>query len=257
VSLPLRRARTSNFEMLAKSMNLLDLTLPTAVENIALDEALLLQAETGAGDEVLRFWEWTDPVVVLGSGGRWTEDIDEAACLADDVPVLRRASGGGTVLLAQGCLCFSLVLAYDRAAELCGIRPSYQFVLSHVQAALADLVPGATLAGISDLAADGRKFSGNAQQRKRKFLLHHGTLLYGLDLALVARYLRQPVRQPSYRDRRAHQDFLMNLPVGVEALKDRLQAAWQAETTSVAVPTDIVQRLVAEKHGRQEWIRRR
>ncbi len=61
-------------------MEYLDLTLPSVAENLALDEALLLRAEAGEGDEVLRFWEWHSPAVILGAGGRLAEDVDEAAC---------------------------------------------------------------------------------------------------------------------------------------------------------------------------------
>src|SRR5271165_3148381 len=99
-------------------MHTLDLTLPTPAENLALDEALLLRAEDGAGGEVLRLWEWPRPAVVLGAGCRLAEDVDEAACVADGVPILRRSSGGGTVLLGQGCLLFTLVLRHDRDAAL-------------------------------------------------------------------------------------------------------------------------------------------
>src|SRR5713101_1696181 len=106
-------------------MRLLDLTLPTAAENLALDEALLLDAEAAAGGEVLRLWEWPAFAVVLGSASRLAEDVDEAACLADGVPILRRASGGGTVLLGPGCLCYSLVLAYASSPALREIRSSY------------------------------------------------------------------------------------------------------------------------------------
>src|SRR5204863_6707050 len=80
-------------------MHFLDLTLPSLAENLALDEALLLEAEEGRGDEVLRVWEWRDYAVVLGAGCRLAEDVNEAACLGDGIPILRRASGGGTVLL--------------------------------------------------------------------------------------------------------------------------------------------------------------
>src|ERR671937_1831087 len=105
-------------------MRLLDLTLPALADNLALDEALLLEAEAGRGGEVLRLWEWPTPGVVLGSGCRLAEDVHEAACRADGVPVLRRASGGGTVLLAAGCLLYSLVLSYERYAELQDITAS-------------------------------------------------------------------------------------------------------------------------------------
>src|SRR5262249_21065633 len=151
------------------------------------------------GGEVLRLWEWPTPAVILGAGGRLAEDADEAACRADGVPILRRSSGGGTVLLTSGCLCFSLVLRFDRHPALAEIPTSYVYILDRTLEALAGLLPGAERAGTSDLAAGGRKFSGNAQQRKRMHLLHHGTLLYGFDLSLVGRYLRLPARQPDYR----------------------------------------------------------
>ena len=48
-------------------MQSVDLTLPTAAENVALDEALLELAEAGAGhDEYFRLWESPEPCVVVG-----------------------------------------------------------------------------------------------------------------------------------------------------------------------------------------------
>jgi lipoate-protein ligase A len=154
-------------------MRLLDLTLASAAENLALDEILLLEAEAGRGGELLRLWEWPQSAVVLGSGGILRDDVDEEACAADGVPILRRSSGGGTVLLGRGCLCYTLVLSYGRAPELGGIRSSYAYILARVAEALSGLLPGIEQTGISDLAAAGLKFSGNAQQRKRNYLLHH------------------------------------------------------------------------------------
>src|SRR5881227_2485343 len=159
-------------------MRLLDLTLPEAVDNLALDEALLLEAEAGRGGAVLRLWEWPAPAVVLGSGGRLAEDVDEAACAADGVPVLRRSSGGGTVLLGRGCLLYSLVLDTRQTAELADVRRSYAVILARVARSLLPEAAGAEVCGVSDLAVGGRKFSGNAQQRKQRHILHHGTILY-------------------------------------------------------------------------------
>src|SRR5947208_14339759 len=136
-------------------MRCLDLTLLTAVENLALDEALLLEAEAERGGEVLRLWEWPHPAVVLGSGCVLREDVDEDACVADGVPVLRRSSGGGTVLLGRGCLLFSLVVAFDRSPALTTVRPSYGYILERLCEALAEVVPGIGQAGISDLATGG------------------------------------------------------------------------------------------------------
>jgi lipoate-protein ligase A len=235
----------------------LDLTLPTIAENLALDEALLLEAEAGRGGEVLRFWEWPTPAVILGAGCRLADDVDAAACQVDGVPILRRSSGGGTVLLGSGCLLYSIMLAYERSLLLREVRSSYCYILGQLRDALADLLPGVSCAGTSDLAAGGLKFSGNAQQRKRDHLLHHGTLLFDLDVKSVGRYLRHPARQPDYRAGRDHATFLRNLPCAAHELRRRLGRAWEASGTNEAWPADTVRQLVAEKYGREEWNRRR
>jgi lipoate-protein ligase A len=240
-----------------RSVYFLDLTLPEAAANLALDEALLLEAEAGRGDEVLRLWEWLEPAVVLGSGCRLAEDVDEDACRADGVPILRRASGGGTVLLGAGCLCYSLVLAYDRSPLLQEVRPSYRYLLECLRAALADALPGIEMSGISDLTVGGRKFSGNAQQRKRTHLLHHGTLLHAFDLSLISRYLRLPTRQPDYRAGRSHADFVMNLPLAAPELRRRLRTLWDAEVALPDWPRELVRQLVEEKYRHPRWIHRR
>jgi lipoate-protein ligase A len=238
-------------------MRYLDLTLPGPSANLALDEALLLEAEAGRGGEVLRLWEWPAPAVVLGAGGVLGDDVDEAACRADGVPVLRRSSGGGTVLWGPGSLMFSLVLRYDRAPELADLHGSYRFILGRVAEALGGAAAGVGLEGVSDLAVGGRKFSGNAQQRKRAHLLHHGTLLYAFDLGRVGRYLKAPPRQPDYRARRDHAAFLCNLPLTADELRRRLRAAWGAAEEVRDWPQEAVWRLCEERYDRDEWVRRR
>src|SRR5262245_45961205 len=220
-------------------MRLLDLTLPDPAANLALDEALLLAAEDGTGAEVLRFWELPTRAVVLGAGGSIAIDANVAACEADRVPILRRASGGGTVLLGPGCLCFSLVLAYDHAPGLDQIRASNQYVLARVAHALRPIL-SANLEGTSDLAVNRLKFSGNAQQRKRRHFLHHGTLLCGFDTGLLPRYLNAPERQPDYRRDRTHAEFVANLPATVAEVKQLLVAEWEPEGDYAPVPLDRV-----------------
>jgi lipoate-protein ligase A len=270
-------------------MLLLDLTLPTAAENIALDEALLIAAEERSGGEVLRFWEQATPAVIVGAGGSVAIDVNVAACERDGIPILRRSSGGGTVLLGRGCLCFSLILAYDRAAGLDQIAPSNKYVLGRMLTALQVAAPTASIEGTSDLtlssphpptpSPQGRggydllplspgerglggegfalKISGNSQQRKRRFFLHHGTLLCGFDLKAIPKYLNAPERQPPYRQNRLHKDFLANLSVDSTELKRLLINEWQPTGVYIDVPLDLMNKLVMEKYGREDWNKRR
>jgi lipoate---protein ligase len=237
-------------------MLFLDRTLPTLAENLALDEALLAGAEAG-GPEVLRVWQWPSAAVVLGAGGRIADDVDEERCRADGVPLARRSSGGGTVLLGPGCLLYSVVLAFARDPALTQVASSYRYVLARIMAGLATLDPDLAVRGSSDLARLDRKVSGNAQQRKRTHLLQHGSLLYDFDLDRIADYLKPPPRQPDYRQQRSHRDFLANLPADAAALKRCLREAWRADEELTTWPAEAVRHLVEEKYAHEEWVRRR
>ena len=234
-----------------------DHTLPDAALNLALDEALLLHAEESDVFECLRFWEWPAHAVVLGAGGSVAIDVERDHCGRDHVPILRRSSGGGTVLLGRGCLLFSLVLNHRRAAEIRDVNASYRWILGRVCEALAD-DGNVSLSGISDLAIDAVKFSGNAQQRKSRAILHHGTILYDFDLPAVSHYLRPPERMPAYRAGRPHEEFVRNLPVERGEIMAKLSRAFEA--VAGVIPDEAMAKipeLVAEKYSRDEWNHRR
>jgi lipoate-protein ligase A len=235
----------------------LDLTLPTPEENLALDEALLITAESDGRAEFLRLWESASYFVVLGKNCSVSEDVWVERCQADGVPILRRVSGGGTVLQGPGCLNFAVILPYDRSQELSGVQSSFQYVLERVRAALAELGLRVELAGTSDLVLGDRKFCGNAQRRQRTHLLHQGSILHHFDLAAVARYLHEPQRQPAYRGSRDHLSFLTNLPADPPLLRERLRAAWGASDVSTRGPSELVKQLVAERYAQQAWNFRR
>jgi len=241
-------------------MHYLHLTLGTPEENLALEEALLDEAEDDATQtNVLRVWESTSRFVVLGSGCRFQRDVREEACRADGVPILRRASGGGTVLLGPGCLNFCVVLAYARAPALETIDGAFAFVLARVRAALGQIGLDVEQRGISDLVYQGRKVSGSGQRRRRRNVLVHGTLLYGFDVGLIERYLPLPIpkRRPAYRRDRSHREFVGNLPVDPKVLHTALRAAWDADKARGSWPVDRISCLVRERYTSRRWLYRR
>ncbi|QDU22211.1 lipoate--protein ligase family protein [Urbifossiella limnaea] len=239
-------------------MTLLDLTLPTAAENLALDEALLLAAEDGTGGEVLRLWTQPTPAVVVGAGGSVAIDVNREACAADGVPVVRRSSGGGTVLLDPGCLCVSVVLRTDRPG-LGTITDATALVMGRLREAVRAGMSDVVVAGSGDLAAGGRKLAGSAQQRKRTHLLHHASILGpSTDTRdRIARYLRPPEREPAYRVGRDHLDFLACVLRADADLRRDVIAVWEPVGVYPNPPIGRVRELVAEKYGRDEWNLRR
>ena len=181
-------------------------------ENLAWDEVLLEQRK-----EALRLWESPVPFIVLGRSGR----IEREVRLPVEMPVLRRTSGGGTVLQGPGCLNYSLVLSLECRPELTSVERSYAVLQGWVVRVLGMALE---VRG-SDILFDGRKVSGSAQRRTRGWLLHHGTLLYDtFDLGMIERVLREPERQPAHREGRRHGEFVGKLPVGRAELRHRLSS---------------------------------
>jgi lipoate-protein ligase A len=236
-------------------MDLFDVTLPTPAENLALDEALLDEAEDSAAPrEALRLWEAAEPLVVVGRNSQLAAEVRVEACRRRNIPILRRASGGCAILAGPGCLMYSLVLSYELRPELHLLEAAHRFVLGTIAGALRPLVGDVAHLGTSDLAAGGnRKFSGNSLRCRRRAFLYHGTLLYDFPLALIDECLAMPPRQPDYRQGRPHGSFLANLPLAAVDLRRALIAAWGAAPSNRDWPRARVRQLVAARYGVPDW----
>lgn len=238
----------------------LDVDLPSPAAHLALDEALLEGAHEGTVSEVVvRVWMAAEPVVVLGSSSCVDEEVDRGVCAERGVGILRRPSGGATVVLGPGCLMWSVVTPHPEAAP--PIEQIHAAMLDPLAEALTKQTDQPVVRrGLSDLAIqsdDGeRKVSGNALRVKRYGVLYHGTLLDSLDLDLVSGVLRHPPREPDYRGRRPHGAFLANLGLGRERLAAAVREAFGAAAARAAWPEAAVARLVRERYADPAWIYR-
>jgi lipoate-protein ligase A len=255
-------------------MKYLDLTLPTPAENLACDEALLNMCEEGAyADEILRVWEAGEYFVVVGYANQVAAEVNLTACRARGIPVFRRCSGGGTVLQGPGCLNYALILKITQAGPLRSISAANRSILERNRDTIETLLDrrnrcgeaaslksevqspksAIEVCGHTDLVVGGRKFSGNSQRRKRRFLLFHGTFLLNFDMALVEALLRLPSKSPAYRRNRTHAQFLTNLSVPADQVKAALRRSWNSAATLTKVPKERICSLVAQKYSAESW----
>lgn len=229
-------------------------------EQLALDEALLEEAHAGRlPAAVVRTWMAAEPTVVIGSSSRIDAEVDRAACRELGARIVRRPSGGLTVVLGPGCVMWSVVAP---------LPPESPPPIPRLHAALLDPLAAALVAagrpivrrGSSDLAvceADGeRKVSGNALRVRRGGLLYHGTLLDDFDLALVPRLLRHPPREPDYRAGRDHTAFLANLAVGRATIDAAVRRAFAAREHHTDWPADRVADLARDRYRSTAWTER-
>jgi lipoate---protein ligase len=199
--------------------------------NLAIDEALLDAAQQRTTDgveewdptiqsirsndvEYMRIWQFASPVVIVGRGSRVADEVDIEACERDQVPILRRSSGGLAVVAGPGCLLYSVVLSLRARPPLRMLDAAHHFMMESIVSSLQTVIPkDLHWQGICDVTYKNRKCSGNSLRVARDHILYHGTMLYEFPLSLVSRYLRPPHRAPEYRMHRDHDSFLTNVPI--------------------------------------------
>jgi len=148
--------------------------------NIAAEEYVL----KSFFEDVFMLWV-NRPSVIVGKHQVAAAEADILFTWQENIPVIRRISGGGTVYHDEGNLNYSLVLKGER-----GRLVDYQKYAGTVIRALEKVKIPAVLQGKSSLFTRGRKFSGNAEHVYHDRVLHHGTLLFNTDMALLRRCIR-------------------------------------------------------------------
>lgn len=203
-------------------MDVMCWSAPSVEENLALDVALA-KSVSSTGRSLLRFWWGDGPAVVMGSSERIEAVVNADACAALSVPILKRCSGGGTVLQTSGVLNYSLITP---APSTLDVRAAFRQGTDVIRTILRSFGVVGIASGTSDVAVGGRKISGNAQAWRWKSLLVHGTLLIDFDFDLAEKLLRHPSREPDYRRGRSHRDFLITLrQLGISASRTEVEQA--------------------------------
>ncbi len=252
-------------------MRILSFTSPSPAADLALEEAIHLCIEDDSSPNTWRLWQPAIPGVVLGTGQVAAREANLDIARAENVPVLRRHSGGGAVVIGPGAINFS---AFYRLADLPGsetIRGAMYGALKPLIAFLESFGLRNQEAGLSDLAvlgADGtlRKIAGNSQARKRRSVVVHGTLLADPDWARIERLLHFPSSIPEYRAGRGHREFLTSLkdcgaPFAFDLFGQTLAKFLPADTIVSSAPSEDELRraaiLAQEKYERDDWNLRR
>ncbi len=192
------------------------------VENLEIDEEMT-RAAAAQRRLVLRLWWGSAPTVVMGSSEKPEQVADLEACERLGIAVVRRSTGGGTVLQTPDVLNYSLT---GPCSSLPNMRAVFSIGARLLIGALDLWGVQAGSRGISDVAVGERKISGNAMAKRWGGLLLHGTLLRDMDIDLVESCLRHPPREPDYRGRRSHREFLTTLrDLGIAVTLAEIEAA--------------------------------
>ena len=190
---------------------------PETVRGIEQDFALLDEGRAAS-----HAWTTTQTAVVLGRSRDLSFEVAMDECARRGVAILRRTSGGGTVVLGPGTVQYAFVLPHRHtptrqwaaSVEPPALEAVQRACNRAVAALLAECGHRAPIEtdGSGDLRVGDRKVGGLALRRRRDATLLHGTLLTSsADLDLIAAVLRHPAREPAWRGGRPHADFLATL----------------------------------------------
>ncbi|MFH1650333.1 MAG: biotin/lipoate A/B protein ligase family protein [Candidatus Woesearchaeota archaeon] len=162
----------------------------SAAINMALDEAIMERVREGA-DPTIRFYTWNPSAISIGYFQGYDNEVNDQACIVDNVDVVRRSTGGGAVYHdIDGEITYSLIAPETLYPK--EIIKSYEAICNHIVEALASLGINAHFQPINDIITNEQKISGNAQTRRGGVLLQHGTILYKVDVEKMFSVLKVP-----------------------------------------------------------------
>jgi len=163
----------------------------SAARNMAIDRAVLVANSEEKVPPTIRFYTWSPPAISIGYFQSLAEEIDLEKCRSLGVEYVRRITGGGAVF-HENELTYSIVIPEDHKEIPRNIMDSYARICGAVMKGLKNLEIDSNYAPINDIIAGGKKISGNAQTRKLKTVLQHGTVLMDVDVEKMFSVLRVP-----------------------------------------------------------------
>lgn len=157
--------------------------------NLAAEEYILRNFK----DNCFMLWR-NEPSIIIGKNQNTLSEINHDYVKKNNIPVVRRLSGGGAVFHDLGNLNFTFIYSNDNESF-----NNFRKFTTPIIAVLNELGVKADFSGRNDLTIEGRKFSGNAQYNYRNRVLHHGTLLFSSNMADLSAALN--VKASKFQDK--------------------------------------------------------
>jgi lipoate-protein ligase A len=161
-------------------MYLINLEIHDPFFNLALEEVLLKNSK-----EEFLILGINNPSVIIGKHQAAHREVNTRFITENQIPVIRRISGGGTVFHDPGNLNFTFIKQSEEGKQV-----DFRMYTLPVIGFLASLGIDARFEGKNDIKVDGLKISGNAEHVHRNRVLHHGTLLFSSSMSMLKNSIR-------------------------------------------------------------------
>lgn len=180
--------------------HLLQLNGISIFQQLQIEEALLRADE--------RNWciinQNSAPAVVLGISGKVEEHVHVEALKEASIPLIRRFSGGGTVVVGQHTIFITWIANSKDVQVNCCPKKILDWTAHLYKNALWGIDFNLRE---NDYAIGWRKCGGNAQYIRKDRWLHHTSFIWDYDRSHME-LLKIPPKMPEYRQKRSHTEFL-------------------------------------------------
>lgn len=127
-------------------------------------------------EPIFILWK-NQPNVMVGRNQNTYAEVNEEFCKQNRIKVVRRLSGGGAVYSSPENFQYTLILNKNNHKDI-----SFESLAKPLIAFLKKYDIDAEFTGRNDILIDGKKISGNAQYHHKDILLHHGTILFDVNI---------------------------------------------------------------------------
>jgi len=169
----------------------------------------LLEQTKKDGKTRIRIWEPKEPCIVLGRSNIAKKEISLSLCIKDGISVQRRAGGGGAVYIDKGVVIITITKTVNNNYDN---EKYFKKINSIICKSLEKKgIENICQNGISDVCIDDKKLMGSSMYRSESLLFYQGSILQDVDISKIEKYLKHPSKEPDYRKKRSHKDFLITL----------------------------------------------
>lgn len=150
----------------------------------------------------------SSPAIIMGISGIVDLLVNQEKLKQAPIPLIRRFSGGGTVVVDESTLFVTLIFQADALLIHPFPRPIMEWTADEIYRPLFS--KDSFELKENDYVLNQKKWGGNAQSIIKGRWLHHSSLLWDYQSEYMD-YLLMPPKTPIYRNRRPHTDFLCRL----------------------------------------------
>ena len=147
--------------------------------------------------------------IVLGASNKADIAVEESLAIKDNITVMKRRTGGQTVMLTPNNLIISAVITDESIMKPKDVFNNFNDIIMGV--IQKDHNVKFSTRGISDIALGDKKIMGSSMYRGKGKLFYHAVLNYNEPPSTFQKYLKHPSIEPDYRKGRMHDEFVTTL----------------------------------------------